>query len=72
MDGARDYHSRQSIAEVDKYDIMYMWNLKYDTDEFSYKQKKTHIHREQICGCQGGGMVDEILIGNWGLAGMNY
>ena len=30
-----------------------MWNLKYDTNELIHKQKQ--IHREQTCGCQGGG-----------------
>ena len=33
------------------YDITYMWNLKYDTNNCT---KQTH--REQTCGCQGGGM----------------
>ena len=37
------------------YDITYMWNLKYDTDE-SMKQEQTHRHREQTGGCQGGGV----------------
>ena len=34
-----------------------MWNLKYDTSELIYntKQKQTHRHREQTCGCRGGG-----------------
>jgi len=35
------------------YDITYMWNLKYGTNEPSTKQKQTH--REQTCGCRGGG-----------------
>ena len=43
--------SEVSQEEKDKYDIAYMWNLKYDTNEQSMKQK----HREQTCGCQGGG-----------------
>ena len=36
------------------------------------QHKTTHIHREQTCGCQGGGMVEEILIRNLVPAGMNY
>ena len=32
-----------------------MWNLKYETNKPTKKQKKTHRHREQTCGCQGGG-----------------
>ena len=39
------------ISEVKKrqipYDITYMWNLKYDTDEPT-KQKQTHRHREHL------------------------
>ena len=30
-----------------------MWNLKYNTNDLSMKQKRTHRHREQTCGCQG-------------------
>ena len=42
-----------------------MWHLKYDTNELiNEKQKQTHRHREQICGCQGGGSL--------GLADTNY
>ena len=31
------------------YDIIYMWDLKYDTIEFIYE---TDRHREQTCSCQ--------------------
>ena len=31
-----------------------MWNLKYDANELIYKTE-TASHREQTCGCQGGG-----------------
>ena len=37
----------------------------------SMKQKQTHRHREQTCGCQGG-LVGEGRIGSLGLAGANY
>ena len=36
MDGPRDYHTKWSQSERGKqipYDITYMWNLKYDTNE---------------------------------------
>ena len=36
MNGPRDYHSKQSKSERKRqipYDITYMWNLKYYTDE---------------------------------------
>ena len=35
----------------------------------STKQKETHRHREQTCGCQG---VGEGWIGSLGLADANY
>ena len=31
-----------------------MGNLKYGQMNLSAKQKETHRHREQTCGCQGG------------------
>ena len=36
------------------------------------KQKQTHRHSKQTCGCQGGGGVGEIWIGSLGLADANY
>ena len=40
MDGPRDYHSKWSKSEKEKqipYDIAYMWNPKYDTNELIYE-----------------------------------
>ena len=40
MDGPRDYHTKWSKSERERqipYDITYMWNLKYDTNEPIYK-----------------------------------
>ena len=40
MDGPRDYHTKWSKSEWERqipYDITYMWNLKYDTNELIYK-----------------------------------
>ena len=48
------------------YDITYIWNLKYDTDEIM-KQKQTHRHREQTCDCQGEGGGGEGELGCLGL-----
>ena len=43
-------------TEKDKYDIMYMWNLKkYNRLVNITKKKQTHRHREQINGYQWGG-----------------
>ena len=49
------------------YDITYMWNLKYDTNELIHK--KTHRYREQMCGCQGGGRGGGM---GWGLEISRY
>ena len=38
----------------------------------STKQKQTHRHREQTCGCQRAGGVGEGWIGGLGLAVANY
>ena len=48
-----------------------MWNPNYGTNEPIYKQKQTHRHREQTCGCQrGGGAVG--WTGSLGLVDANY
>lgn len=37
------------------YDITYLWNLKYGTDDPTYKTKTDHSQGEQTCGCWSGG-----------------
>ena len=37
MHATRDYHTKQSKSEIMPYDIIYMWTLKYDTDEPIYE-----------------------------------
>ena len=40
MDGPRNYHTKQSKSERERqipYDLTYMWNLRYDTNELMYK-----------------------------------
>ena len=40
MDGPKDYHTKRSKSERERqmpYDITYMWNLKYDTNELIYE-----------------------------------
>ena len=49
-----------------------MWNLKYDPNNLSKKQKQTHRHREQTCGCQGVGGVGRGKDWELGLADANY
>ena len=53
------------------YDITYMWNLKYDTNELIYgTERLTDIENRHAC--QGGGSVGEGWIGSLGLADANY
>ena len=44
------------------YDITYMWNLKYGTDDPICKKETDHGHAEQTCGWQreegGGNWID--------------
>ena len=45
------------------YDITYMWNLSMARMNLC-TEKQTRRHREQTCGCQGGGEgVDELGVG---------
>ena len=37
MDRLRGYHTKWSKPDKDKYDIIYMWNLKNNTSESIYK-----------------------------------
>ena len=40
MNATRDYHTKWSKSERERqipYDVAYMWNLKYDTNELIYK-----------------------------------
>ena len=42
MDGPRDYLTKQSKSERKRkipYNITYMWNLKYDTNELIHKRE---------------------------------
>ena len=42
MDGPRGYHTKWSKSERERqisYDITYMWNLKSDTNELTYKRE---------------------------------
>ena len=73
MDRLKDYHAKLNKSKRERqilYGITYMWNLQYDTNELIVKQKQTHRHREQTCGCQG--CVGEGWIGSLGLVDANY
>ena len=70
MDGPRDYHTKWSKSERERqilYDITYMGNLKYDTNELNLQNRNrlTDIENRFVV-CQGG------WIGSLGLADANY
>ena len=73
MDATRDYHTKWSKSERERqipYDITYMWNLKYDTNEPIYKTETDSDI--EICGYQGGGREGEGWTGNLGLGDASY
>ena len=61
MDGTRDSHTKSEEERQIPYDITYIWNLIYGTNEPIKKKKQTHGLGEQTCGCQlraGGSEMD--------------
>ena len=55
MDGSRNYHTKWQKAERQiLYEITYVWNLKYDTNELIYKTKTTSKHGKQTYSYQRG------------------
>ena len=71
MDGPRDYHTKWSKSERERqipYDIAYMWNLKYDTNELICETEEDSQREQTVVakGEGGGGGMD------WELAGANY
>ena len=51
-----DTHTKWNKSEGERqipYDITYIWNLKYGTNEPIYR-KETHGLGKQTCTCQGG------------------
>uniref|UniRef100_A0A4X1SP96 Uncharacterized protein n=1 Tax=Sus scrofa TaxID=9823 RepID=A0A4X1SP96_PIG len=57
IDGTRDSHPEGSKSERERqtpYDITYIWNLIYGTNEPLHR-KENHGLGEKTCGCQGGG-----------------
>ena len=68
MDESRDSQTKQNKSDRERqiiYDIMYMWNLNYSTNEHITKQKEHHKCREQNGGCQGCGGVRRARLGVW-------
>jgi len=61
MDATRDYHSKWSKSERERqipYDSTYMWNLKYDANELTYKLTDTENRLVVAKGVVGGGGKD--------------
>ena len=67
MDAISDSHVKSERARQ-IYDIIYIWNLKYDTREFIFATE-TDRHRDQTVVAKGG--VGEGRIGSLGLADAN-
>ena len=57
MDGPRDYHTK--LERQTPYDILYMWNLKYDTNELIYEtERHTDIENKLTVTKEGKGMTE--------------
>ena len=68
MNGPRDHHIKCSRSDRERQipgDIIYMWNLKYDTNELIYKIETDSGHRKQTYGYQRGKGVGKDKSGVW-------
>ena len=64
-------HTKWSKSERERqipYDITYIWNIVYSTNEHFHRKE---THGEQTCGCQGGGRGSG-RTGSLGLIDANY
>ena len=70
----RDFHPKWSKSERERqipYDITYMWNLKYDTNEIIYEtETEFRIYRTNLC-LPKGRELGEGRTGSLGLADVN-
>ena len=67
IDEPRNYHTEPSKSERERQmpdDIIYMWNLKYDTNEPMYEKETDSQTKEQTGGFQEGG--------EWGREGLGF
>ena len=72
MDTTRDSHTKWSKSERERqipYDITYMWNLKYDTNEPIYKTERLTDVENSLVVAKGEGME---WTGSLGLIDANY
>ena len=67
MDGTRDYHTKWSKSDKDKYCMISLISgiQKVMLTNLCAKQKQTHRHRDQTCRCPGRG-------GGWGREGWEF
>ena len=69
-DGTKDSHTKWSLSQEDKDKHPIIWlicGVSYTAQiDLSIKQKQTHWHGEQTCGCQGGLGREWYGLGIWG------
>ena len=68
MDGNRDFSTKRNKSEREQkmpYDITYMWNLKYDTNEPIYETKRLTNIENRLVVAKGEGREGDGL-GIWG------
>ena len=56
MDATGDYHTKWRKSQRERqipYDITYMWNLKYNTNEHIYESETDSQTRKHTSDCQG-------------------
>ena len=75
MDATRDYHTKWSKSDRERqisYDITYMWNLKYDTNEPIYEtETESRTWRTDWSLPMGRGL-EEGWSGRLGLADVSF
>ena len=68
MDATRDYHTKWSKSDRERqisYDITYVWNLKYDTNEHIYKTETDTEIRLVIAKGEVGRERDGLTVWGW-------
>ena len=75
MDGPKDYHPKWSKSERERqilYDIIYMWNLKYDTNDHIYKiETDAQTQKTDLCLLRGRRVGEEYSV-SLGVADANF
>ena len=74
IDGSRSCHAKWSKLERERkilYDITYMWNLKYDTNEPINETERDPQIENRFVDAKGEG-IGEGWVGSWRLVDVNY